>query len=260
MAPSLTQLCESESLRLNSLSPRSRTNTSCDGFEKEDCSDRPRRRRWRRIIRHVGDDDKNHNFVERMRDAARKAKVFQLRIAGGRSWWPSSMHTSSLSSSTVRITAKSDYSYYSNHHHQRRQKHDESALKSTSTDQFDNKRNRTKTSTSSASKEQPLVPIQKQKFEWNNFWKTRSISSDIDECTVDLDTLQSSSNTAANNDTITNAVDDVQHDDLAIMEIAENIEKEEEEERKKKQQNVVVAAVATTSVSSIRVALAILLL
>lgn len=163
------------------------------------------------------------------------------------------MHTTT--SSTARIIAESDYS----DSNRQRQKHDETELKSTSTDQllFDN-RTKKSTPTTSSNKKQQSVPIPKQKFEWNKFWKKRN-DSDSDEC-MDVDTsLQSSSTT--NNDTIitTAAVDDVHDGDLAIMKIAENVENEQKK-KKQQQQNFIVAAVATTSVSSLGVALAIILL
>jgi hypothetical protein len=103
----------------------------------------------------------------------------------------------------------------------------------------------------------------KNKFEWK-FLKKTGKANDIDETTsIDGDTVQSSiTNTAKNNknnntNSGNNNKDNIllDDDDSAIMEIAEKIDTEE-----KKMKQKIVAAVATTSVSSLGVVLAIILL
>jgi hypothetical protein len=102
----------------------------------------------------------------------------------------------------------------------------------------------------------------KNKFEWK-FWKKTGKANDIDETTsIDGDTVQSSiTKTANNKNNNTNSGNNnkdnilLDDDDSAIMEIAEKIDTEEKKIKQK-----IVAAVATTSVSSLGVALAIILL
>lgn len=95
---------------------------------------------------------------------------------------------------------------------------------------------------------------EKQKFEWNLLWKNKNRRHDqsetatvIDECLDDVDTPIN-----------TTTLDDQGTDSQEIIAEAENFEKERR--NKQNRQNVVVAAVATTSVSSLGVALAIILL
>ena len=226
------QFVKSESLRLNSLSPRSSHN--CSGCS--DDNNNRTTRRWRRR-RDVGHN--NHNFIEGMRDAARKARVFQLRISGRRSWWPSTP--------TARIDADRCIS-------QQRQRDGTELNLISNSNQFDKRRKNFER----PNKENES--IRKKKFEWNNMWKRKNrcnnesdgevgVSTSIDESTV-VDTSM-----------ITTTDDEVVDEGTEIEEHAEdNLEKDEEEKKKKNRQNVVVAAVATTSVSSLGVALAILLL
>mmetsp|Transcript_19090 Transcript_19090/g.28509 ORF Transcript_19090/g.28509 Transcript_19090/m.28509 type:complete len:171 (+) Transcript_19090:72-584(+) len=128
---------KSESLRLNS--PRSRTG------HNEECK-RPARR-WRRRIRR-GDENNNNsnnNFAEKMSNVARKARVFQLRVAGRRSWWPT-MHNTS----TAKIAAERD---------QQQQRHYEADLKKlTSIDHFDKSK---KKNAEGSEKEHESIPKKK---------------------------------------------------------------------------------------------------
>ncbi|KAK1732979.1 hypothetical protein QTG54_016310 [Skeletonema marinoi] len=158
---------KSESLRLNS--PRSRTS------HNEECK-RPARR-WRRRIRR-GDEDNNNNnnnnnFAEKMSNVARKARVFQLRVAGRRSWWPT-MHNTS----TAKIAAERD---------QQQQRHYEADLKLTSIDHFDKSK---KKNSEGPKKEHESTP--KKKFEWNALWKKKDRSNDQSETSVRRDFFLSS--------------------------------------------------------------------
>lgn len=223
---------KSESLRLNSLSPRSSHNCSDDNNNRTT-------RRWRRR-RGVGHN--NHNFIiEGMRDAARKARVFQLRISGRRSWWPT-IHT-------ARIDAGTCIS-------QQRQRDGSTELNLISnTDQFDKRRKNFE----GRNKENESIP--KKKFEWNNIWKRKNRSNNESDGEVGASTSIDES-TDVNTSMNTTMDDEVVDEGTKIEEHAEDtVEKDGEDKKKKKnRQNVVVAAVATTSVSSLGVALAILLL
>eukprot|EP00984_Skeletonema_dohrnii_P014802 scaffold6291_cov159-Skeletonema_dohrnii-CCMP3373.AAC.2 len=217
---------KSESLRLNS--PRSRTSHS------KECK-RPARRWRRRIRRGDENNNNNNNFAEKMSNVARKARVFQLRVAGRRTWWPT-MHNTS----TAKIAAERD---------QQQLRHYEADLKLTSADQVDKSK---KQNSEGSRKEHESTP--KKKFEWNALWKKKDRSNDQSETStivnesIDVDT---SLNTTVNEESV--------DEDSVIIDIANNIEKEEEK-KKKNRKNMVVAAVATTSVSSLGVALAIILL
>jgi len=162
--------------------------------------------------------------------------VFQLRVAGRRSWWPSTTHNSS----TSKIAAERD---------QQQLRHYEADLKLTSIDHFDKSK---KKSAEGSEKEHESIP--KKKFEWNALWKKKEKSngqcetSTVVNESIDVDT---SLNTTVNDESV--------DEDSVIIDIANNIEKEEEK-KKKNRKNMVVAAVATTSVSSLGVALAIILL
>mmetsp|Transcript_11694 Transcript_11694/g.17911 ORF Transcript_11694/g.17911 Transcript_11694/m.17911 type:complete len:258 (+) Transcript_11694:60-833(+) len=222
---------KSESRRLNSLSPRYSRN--------EEFTDRPTpRRRWRRRVRR-GDEN---NFAERMRDAARKARVFQLRVSGGRSWWPS-MNTTPTK--TARIDA--DVSDLPPN------RRDELVLKKLTLTDGEVVSSNTKNLEGPKTGHESKSP--KQKFEWNTLWKKKNRSHDqsetatvIEEC-ADVDT---SLNTTLDDQEVADEGQD-------IKEIEDYFEKEERK-KKKNRQNIVVAAVATTSVSGLGVALAIILL
>ena len=229
------QFVKSESLRLNSLSPRSSHN--CSGCS--DDNNNRTTRRWRRR-RGVGHSN-NHNFIEGMRDAARKARVFQLRISGRRSWWPSIP--------TARIDADRCIS-------QQRQRDGTELNLISNSNQFDKRRKNFER----PNKENESIP--KKKFEWNNIWKRKNRSNNESDAEVGVSTSIDES-TVVDTSMNTTTYDEVVDEGTEIEELAEdNLGKDGEGKKKKKKnrQNVVVAAVATTSVSSLGVALAILLL
>jgi len=143
--------------------------------------------------------------------------------------------------STAKIVAERD---------QQQLRHYEADLnKLTSIDQFDKRK---KKNSEGPKKEHESIP--KNKFEWNALWKKKDRSNDqtktstvVNECSD----VETSLNTTVNDECV--------DEDSVIIDIANNIEKEEEK-KKKNRKNMVVAAVATTSVSSLGVALAIILL
>jgi hypothetical protein len=276
----LRTFVKSESLRLNtSLSPRSQlTFDESDGDGEGGTS--LKNRQWRRSNkRHNG-----NNFIEKMREAACNARVFQLRIAGRRSWWPASsgptVSAIPLSSSTITVCARQNdnrgvlkccnddretWKQKKKHEKDKRElvvltnSIDKLLLEGDSMNRnqimsMTEKRHRQDGTTNATNK--------KNKFEWK-FWKKIGKANDIDETTsIDGDTVQSSiTNTANNKNNNTNSANNnkdnilLDDDDSAIMEIAEKIDTEE-----KKMKQKIVAAVATTSVSSLGVALAIILL
>jgi len=143
--------------------------------------------------------------------------------------------------STAKIVGERDH---------QQQRHYEADLKKlTSIDQFDKSK---KQNSEGPKKEHESTP--KKKFEWNALWKKKDRSNDqtktstvVNECSD----VETSLNTTVNDECV--------DEDSVIIDIANNIEKEEEK-KKKNRKNMVVAAVATTSVSSLGVALAIILL
>jgi hypothetical protein len=273
----LRTFVKSESLRLNtSLSPRSQLtfDESDDDDDGGEGGTNLKNRQWRRSNkRHNG-----NNFIEKMRDAARNARVFQLRIAGRRSWWPASSGPTSsaaipLTPSTIttlgarqndnRGVLKCCNDDRETYKQKKKDKRELVAL-TTSIDKLlleGDSVNRNQMSITEKRHQQEGTinsSSKKKKFEWK-FWKKTGKENDIDETTsVDGDTVQSSAtNTAYNNNSSGNNNKDniLLDDDSAIMEIAEKIDTEE-----KKMKQKIVAAVATTSVSSLGVALAIILL
>ena len=237
-------------------------------------------RQWRRSKRNNG-----KNFIEKMRDAARNnARVFQLRIAGRRSWWPASSGPTISSaiprtSSTMTVGARQNNSrgvskccnddretckQKKNHGKHKRGP----VVLTNSIDKLllegDNvNRNQIMSMKEKRHKQEGTInSTNKNKFEWK-FWKKIGRANDIDETTsIDGDTVQSSITNTSNNNTTNNSENNnkdnilLDDDDSAIMEIAEKIEDTEEKKMKQK----ILTAVATTSVSSLGVALAIILL
>lgn len=148
-----------------------------------------------------------------------------------------------LSSSAARIDAERCLPQ------QRRRDENVHVLNLTSSDQFDKRRKNFE----SPNKENVFIP--KKKFEWNNLWKKKDRSNDQREGVTSID-ADLDADTSMN----TTIDDDAVEEGTEIEEIAEDDLEKEREKKKKKRQNVVVAAVATTSVSSLGVALAIILL
>ena len=275
----LRTFVKSESLRLNtSLSPRSQlTFDESDDGGGEGGTDM-KNRQWRGSNkRHNG----KNNFIEKMRDAARNARVFQLRIAGRRSWWPASsgptVSAIPLSSSTITVGARQNDNRGvlkccnddrgTSCKQKKKDKRELVALTNSidklllETDSMN--RNQIMSMTEKRHKQEGTknATNKKNKFEWK-FWKKTGKANDFDETTsIDGDTVQSSiTNTANNKNNNTNSGNNnkdniLLDDDSAIMEIAEKIDTEEKKIKQK-----IVAAVATTSVSSLGVVLAIILL
>lgn len=271
----LRTFVKSESLRLNTtLSPRSQL-TFDDRSDDEGGTDM-KNRQCRRNKRHNG-----KNFIDKMRDATRNARVFQLRIAGRRSWWPAASgpasssaipHTPSKMTLGARQTNRGVLKCCNDDRETYKQKKKdkrEQLVALTSIDKLlleSDSVNRNQTMIMSEKRyQQERATInqneKKNKFEWK-FWKKagnkKDKQNDIDETrSIDGDTVQRSiTNTANNNNNSeNNNKDNILDDDSAIMEIAEKIDTEE-----KKMKQKIVAAVATTSVSSLGVALAIILL